>query len=177
MKKILILLFVIYISFINCEHVHSWEEKKQFLELALGKLDEYYKDVPVDCLEKQFSADLNVGVLFTDNFDNDLQNIEKNLSPSVIDYLKNNKDEKGLVEKIEKLDDGSYHKMVIFKALAEEDECLGIMVLEGTISGDIGGEDLVNCPFLYAASEMLSQLDFTELANNDYLVYNFKYSQ
>ena len=177
MKKILILLFVIYTSFINCQHQHEWEEKKLFLELAFNALDELYVDVLNDCSEKKFNVDLNFGVLYTDNYDNDLKNIEKNFSPSVIDYLKNNKDEKGLIEINDKLDDGSYHKMVIIKALAPHDDCLGIMVIEATLTGNIKDKDSLNCPFLFALGDMVNQIDLTELANSNYLVYNFKYSQ
>ena len=175
MKKFLFFLFVFYTSFINCHHQHESEEKKLFIEHALYELYEIYETVQEDCLEKKFSADLNFGVLFTDNFDNDLKNIEKNFSPSVIDYLKNHKDEKNLIVIDDKLDDDSYHKMVIVKI--PQYNCLGIMVIEATLTGDIKERDSGNCPFIYAIEEMFNQIDFKELVNSNYLVYNFKYSQ
>ena len=97
------------------------KKKKQFLELAFRELEKLYEDVPKDCSEKKFSAIFNYSVLFTDNFNDDFDLIEKHFSQSVIDYLKNNLNKQGLAEIDEQLDDGSYHRTVIIQALAPQD--------------------------------------------------------
>jgi hypothetical protein len=179
MKKFLILLFVFYASFINCDHEINWDEKRVFIETALQELANNYLDVLPDCLDKKFEANLNFSLLFTtpEKYEDDLKNIENYFSSSVMDYLKNNKDQEGLIDLDNKLDNGSYQKMVLFKTIIHDDDCFGIMLIEAQFSGDVDGEELLKCPFILAADNMLNEVDLTQLGEQNYLVFSFKYSQ
>ena len=154
-------------------------KKKNFLEFALEELEEYCLYVTTDCLDKHFSVELNFGVLFTryDKYEEDLIYIDRFFSSSVIKYLKNNKDEKGLVEVDTKLDNGSYNKMVIFKAFSEDNEYLGLIAIEANLNGDIEDKDSLNCMFVDALFEMMKEIDFTQLADVNHLVFNFNFNQ
>ena len=87
MKKIFIILFIFYLSFINCDHDFDYQEKMAFIKEALSHLKSKYKTSYL--CDDTFSAKINFGVLFTDekNFDKDLNNMSSYFSSIVIDYI------------------------------------------------------------------------------------------
>ena len=104
MKKIFIILFVFYLSFINCQHNFTEEEILNFFDRAMDTIIEKYANVTDDCGDT-FSANLTFGVLFTndDDFEKDLNNIKSNYSSNVIDLASDEDMENGLIDKENKI--------------------------------------------------------------------------
>ena len=178
MKKIFIILFVFYLSFINCEHDHdfSFEEKLNFIEQAMSYIAEKYVDVINDC-DDTFSATVTFGVLFTndEDFEKDLNNIKSLYSSNVIDLVSDKNMESGLIDKENKMDNAQ-QKVVIYKNPVHDGDKYSFIIIEVNFT-NLNTDDL-KCPFVVALDSMFNNVDYdlNELANNNYKVVNFKFN-
>ena len=178
MKKIFIILFVFYLSFINCDHDHdfSFEEKLNFIEQAMSYIAEKYVDVINDC-DDTFSATVTFGVLFTndEDFEKDLNNIKSLYSSNVIDLVSDKNMESGLIDKENKMDNAQ-QKVVIYKNPDHDGDKFSFIIIEVNFT-NLNTDDL-KCPFVVALDSMFNNVDYdlNELANNNYKVVNFKFN-
>ena len=178
MKKFFIILFVFYLSFINCDHDHdfSFEEKLNFIEQAMSYIAEKYVDVINDC-DDTFSATVTFGVLFTndEDFEKDLNNIKSLYSSNVIDLVSDKNMESGLIDKENKMDNAQ-QKVVIYKNPDHDSDKFSFIIIEVNFS-NLNTDDL-KCPFVVALDSMFNNVDYdlNELANNNYKVVNFKFN-
>ena len=178
MKKIFIILFVFYLSFINCDHDHdfSFEEKLNFIEQAMSYIAEKYVDVINDC-DDTFSATVTFGVLFTndEDFEKDLNNIKSLYSSNVIDLVSDKNMEGGLVDEENKMDN-TQQKIVIYKNKDHDDDKYSFVIIEVNFT-NLNTDDL-KCPFVVALDSMFNNVDYdlNEFANNNYIVVNFKFN-
>jgi hypothetical protein len=178
MKKIFIILFVFYLSFINCDHDHdfSFEEKLNFIEQAMSYIAEKYVDVINDC-DDTFSATVTFGVLFTndEDFEKDLNNIKSLYSSNVIDLVSDKNMESGLIDKENKMDNAQ-QKVVIYKNPVHDGDKYSFIIIEVNFT-NLNTDDL-KCPFVVALDSMFNNVDYdlNELANNNYKVVNFKFN-
>jgi len=176
MKKIFIILFVFYLSFINCEHEHdfSFEEKLNFFEQGLSYISEKYVKYINDC-DDTFSANVTFGVLFTndDDFEKDLNNIKSLYSSNVIDLVSDKNMESGLIDKENKMDNAQ-QKVVIYKNPVHDGDKFSFIIIEVNFS-NLNTDDL-KCPFVVALDSMFNNIDYdlNEFANNNYKVVSFK---
>ncbi len=178
MKKIFIILFVFYLSFINCDHDHdfSFEEKLNFIEQAMSYIAEKYVDVINDC-DDTFSATVTFGVLFTndEDFEKDLNNIKSLYSSNVIDLVSDKNMESGLIDKENKMDNAQ-QKVVIYKNPDHDGDKYSFIIIEVNFT-NLNTDDLT-CTFVVALDSMFNNVDYdlNELANNNYKVVNFKFN-
>ena len=130
MKKFFIILFVFYLSFINCQHNFTEEEILNFLDRAMDTIIEKYANVTNDCGDT-FSANLTFGVLFTndDDFEKDLNNIKSNYSSNVIDLASDEDMENGLIDKENKIDN-IQQKVVIYKNQDHDDDKISFLIFK-----------------------------------------------
>ncbi len=174
MKKIFIILFVFYLSFINCQHDFSFDEKLNFFEQGLSYIAEKYMDYINDC-EDTFSANVTFGVLFTndDDFEKDLYYLKNNYSSNVIDLVSDKNMEGGLVDEENKMDN-TQQKVVIYKNKDHDDDKFSFIIIEVNFS-NLNTDDL-KCPFVVALDSMFNNIDYdlNEFANNNYKVVSFK---
>ena len=174
MKKIFIILFVFYLSFINCDHDFSFEEKLNFIEQAMSYIAEKYVDVINDC-DDTFSATVTFGVLFTndEDFEKDLNNIKSLYSSNVIDLVSDKNMEGGLVDEENKMDN-TQQKVVIYKNPDHDSDKFSFIIIEVNFS-NLNTDDL-KCPFVVALDSMFNNIDYdlNEFANNNYKVVSFK---
>ena len=178
MKKIFIIFFLFYLSFINCDHDHdfSFEEKLNFIEQAMSYIAEKYVDVINDC-DDTFSATVTFGVLFTndEDFEKDLNNIKSLYSSNVIDLVSDKNMESGLIDKENKMDNAQ-QKVVIYKNPVHDGDKYSFIIIEVNFT-NLNTDDL-KCPFVVALDSMFNNVDYdlNELANNNYKVVNFKFN-
>ena len=174
MKKIFIFLFVFYLSFINCQHDFTIDEKLNFIEQAMGYIAEKYNNVMNDC-DDTFSATVSFGVLFTnkDDYEKDLDNIKSLYSSNVIDLVSDKNMESGLIDEENKMDN-TQQKVVIYKN--PDHDKFSFIIIEVNFT-NLKSDDL-KCPFVVAINSMFSNVDFdiNELANNNYKVISFKFN-
>ena len=174
MKKIFIILFVFYLSFINCKHDFSFEEKLNFIEQAMSYISEKYVKYINDC-DDTFSANVTFGVLFTndDDFEKDLYYLKNNYSSNVIDLVSDKNMEDGLIDEENKMDN-TQQKIVIYKNKDHDDEKFSFIIIEVNFS-NLNTDDL-KCPFVVALDSMFNNVDYdlNEFANNNYIVVSFK---
>ena len=113
MKKIFIILFIFYLSFINYAHDFNYQEKMVFIDEALSYLKSKYEQFSQNC-DDSFSAKISFGVLFTDenNFDKDINNIKDYFSSNVIEYISEVDTEKALIDEENK--NGDTQKKLLF---------------------------------------------------------------
>ena len=176
MKKIFIILFVFYLSFINCQHDFNFEEKQNFFEQAMRYIAEKYIKIANDCDDK-FSAKVTFGVLFTnkDDFEKDLNNIRSSYSSNVIDLVSDKNMEDGLIDEENKMDN-TQQKVVIYKNPDHDSDKYSFIIIEVNFT-NLNTDDL-KCPFVVALDSMFNNadIDLNELANNNYIVVNFKFN-
>ena len=176
MKKFFIILFVFYLSFINCQHNFTEEEILNFLDRAMDTIIEKYANVTNDCGDT-FSANLTFGVLFTndDDFEKDLNNIKSNYSSNVIDLASDEDMENGLIDKENKIDN-IQQKVVIYKNQDHDDDKFSFLIIEANFT-NLNSDDL-KCPFVVAFDSMLTNGEFElkDLVSNNYKVINFKFN-
>ena len=174
MKKIFIILFVFYLSFINCDHDFSFDEKLNFFEQGLSYISEKYVKYINDC-DDTFSANVTFGVLFTndDDFEKDLYYLKNNYSSNVIDLVSDKNMEGGLVDEENKMDN-TQQKIVIYKNKDHDDDKYSFVIIEVNFT-NLNTDDL-KCPFVVALDSMFNNIDYdlNEFANNNYKVVSFK---
>ena len=175
MKKIFFILFVFYLSFINCQHDFSYEEKINFFfDQALNSISEKYVKYINDC-DDTFSANVTFGLFFTndDDFEKDLYYLKNNYSSNVIDLVSDKNMEGGLVDEENKMDN-TQQKIVIYKNKDHDDDKYSFVIIEVNFT-NLNTDDL-KCPFVVALDSMFNNVDYdlNEFANNNYIVVSFK---
>ena len=167
MKKIYIILFVFYLSFINCQHDFSFEEKLNLIDQAMSNIAEKYADVMNDC-DDTFSAIVTFGVLFTnrDDFEKDLNDIKSFYSSNLIDLVSDEDMESGLIDKEIKMEK-TQQKISIYKNIV--DDKMSFVIIEVNFT-NLNSDDL-KCPFVIAFDNMLNNVDYDI---NNFLINNFK---
>ena len=167
MKKIYIILFVFYLSFINCQHDFSFEEKLNLIDQAMSNIAEKYVDVMNDC-DDTFSAIVTFGVLFTnkDDFEKDLNDIKSFYSSNLNDLVSDEDMESGLIDKEIKMEK-TQQKISIYKNIV--DDKMSFVIIEVNFT-NLNSDDL-KCPFVIAFDNMLNNVDYDI---NNFLINNFK---
>ena len=167
MKKIYIILFVFYLSFINCQHDFSFEEKLNLIDQAMSNIAEKYADVMNDC-DDTFSAIVTFGVLFTnkDDFEKDLNDIKSFYSSNLNDLVSDEDMESGLIDKEIKMEK-TQQKISIYKNIV--DDKMSFVIIEVNFT-NLNSDDL-KCPFVIAFDNMLNNVDYDI---NNFLINNFK---
>ena len=167
MKKIYIILFVFYLSFINCQHDFSFEEKLNLIDQAMSNIAEKYADVMNDC-DDTFSAIVTFGVLFTnkDDFEKDLNDIKSFYSSNLNDLISDEDMESGLIDKEIKMEK-TQQKISIYKNIV--DDKMSFVIIEVNFT-NLNSDDL-KCPFVIAFDNMLNKVDYDI---NNFLINNFK---
>ena len=176
MKKIFIILFVFYLSFIDCQHNFTEEEKLNFIDRAIDSLIEKFANVTDDCGDT-FKANVTFGVLFTndDDYEKDLNNIKSNYSSNVFDLVSDEDMENGLIDKEDKFDNIK-QKVVIYKNQDHDDDKYSFLIIEANFT-NLKSDDL-KCPFVVAVDSMFANADFEleELVSNNYKVVSFNFN-
>ena len=176
MKKIFFILFVFYLSFINCQHNFTEEEILNFFDRAMDTIIEKYANVTDDCGDT-FSANLTFGVLFTndDDYEKDLNNIKNNYSSNVIDLAFDEDMENGLIDKDNKFDN-TQQKVVIYKNQDHDDDKISFLIIEANFT-NLKSDD-IKCPFVVALDSMFRNADFDieDLVGKNYKVINFNFN-